>query len=850
MKTYPTLFNCHFARALSMVLLISAVLLNLACEQQVVFSAKDFGIFASPGPSSGDNSLSLAIQTQNNIKSGNSFATDVRPGAPLDKCPYGGLTIVRAKDANGNGLIDLDEPVLEAGTTHVCNTDPLQYDVADGAPVEKCPYGGFTQTKWKDVNRDQKMDPSEVIDTTHLCQKDTGTQAGISIESGVPAGKCAADIGGFTVKKGVDANRNGELDSDEKITSTQYYCQAKQPTYVTEITKMSVGTGCELGGIIVKKGLDADGDGKIDSAAAAETQTFCDQLPVYAEVSVSLKAGAPVDQCPADVGGFTVTKFIDANHNGNVDASEEVKSTSYICQSKQPVIATEIITLAEGAECAGGGVQVAKGVDANVDGKIDTGADKSIQNICNKSVNPMAVTVTSPPAAPFEPNNDYIIDTPRTANFEATLSDKFLPGQSISFFGKGTGAWKIRLPKDWVIMAKNTSIDTYPVEIDPQNLYDFRKIHRPIRNKTVYGVHKASGRIYSTSDSGNSWQAYSNGSVSLDSDYILLGENEGNGIAQVNLTTGSIKISNDKGQTFNSGFSLASPSLPKIFKLRISPDGNTATVLGVVKKQDFTSNLNFFRTTDAGKTWSEVPGLAPMSELKYIKGGQSLSTSLIQILAKSADGTVVYARGGGAQAFCSLNSGMTWAPLPTEIILEPNYTSDLNRSSDNPVGYWFNTAYTNSTGSYTLITDAKGTIFEIKEPCGQAIAISTTVPSYPNFAEHSAQLFSWRGPNGGVIVYDKSKHKMLTIHLAYFDYSNFFFVDDVIPGIMSLSYWMDSVAKNLNFNSGDIINPSTGISSPGPFGGFVGTSGFAIKLKYQGSGVFTVESLTDLLPLM
>jgi hypothetical protein len=858
MKIYPTLFNCHFARALSMVLLISAVLLNLACEQQVVFSAKDFGVFASPGPSSGDNSLSLAIQTQNNIKSGNSFATDVRPGAPLDKCPYGGLTIVRAKDANGNGLIDLDEPVLEAGTNHVCNSDPYQYDVTDGAPSDKCPFGGFTQTKWRDINRDTKVDQSEIIGVSYLCQKDTGTQTAISIITGVPAGKCSGDIGGFTVKKGIDLNRNGELDNNENIVTTQYFCQVKQPTYVTEITKLNATDGCLLGGIIVNKGLDADGDGKIDSIATAESQTFCDQMPIYAEISVSLQAGAPVDQCAADVGGFTVTKFVDSNHNSALDSGEEIKSKNYICQSQQPAIATEVVPLTEGAECAGGGVQVAKGIDANVDGKIDVGAEKTIQNICNKAVNPMAITVTTPPPTPFEPNNDYIIDTPRTVNFDATLSDKFLPGQSISFFGKGTGAWKIRLPKDWVIMAKYTSTNTYPVEIDPQNLYDFTRIHRPIKNRTVYGVHKASGRIYSTSDSGNSWQADSTGPVSLESDYILLGENEGNGIAQVNLTTGSIKLSNDKGQTFNSGFALAPfstnpPSPPKIFKLRISPDGTTATVLGAVKKQDFTASLKFFRTTDAGKTWSEVPELESTQGIKYLKEGMLIDGASVNILGHSADGKVIYSRGGGSQIFCSVNSGVSWSLIPTEVTHQSQYTSMQDKKSDNPILNYYSDSddylYVNSTGSHTLISDSQGTVFEIKEPCGQAVAISKTANWHPFFIEHGPSLFSWSDPQGGVTIYDSSKSTTRNIN-ANIDYTNFFFINDTVPGIMFLHYpWFEG-SMSLNFNSGDITKPSTGFSSLGPYGGFVGTSGFAVKLKYQGSGVFTVESLTAQVPLM
>ena len=854
-----------------------AVFLTLGCEQQVTFSAKDLGIQASPGPGSG--TLNLVTQQQAYLASGNAFATDLRPGAPIDKCPYGGFTIVRAKDANGNGLIDIDEPILEAGTRYSCSD--FIVDAVVGAPLEKCPFGGNTLLKGVDSNHSLKLEPSEILETTYFCQQDTGTQTAILIETGVPVGKCAADIGGFTVKKGIDLNRNGELDATEKVLSTQYFCQIKQPTYVTEIVKMGVNTGCELGGIIVKKGLDADGDGKIDAPAAAEVQTFCDQLPVYNEVSVAIDSGAPVAKCGAGVGGFTVTKFVDSNHNSLVDAGENVVSTSYICQTRQPVIATEVVQLEEGAVCPKGGIQVSKGVDANVDGKIDDGAEKTTQVVCNKSATALSVTVTTPPSTPLEPNTDYIIDTAKGASFEATLSDKFTPGQSVSFFGKGAGNWKIRLAKDQVIMAQNTFSQVYPVDLAAGDTFDFSKIAHPVRYGSIYGISKADGKIYSSSNFGSSWTAYSGSSVLADDTYVLMGDN--GGIVTYNMKTKELKVSSDKGVSFNAGpapLPMPSPTPPivpvldkagsvNVKNLRVSPDGKTlSVVLGFPAKIDnnsYTTNVDeFFKSSDAGKTWELLPALSTNSTITYAYGGvvqmKFKTKGGDSIMQATPDTKVIYLQNytnGDAKAdlVCSKDYGATWSGLT---LAAPLNAPDTSYWAPNPV-LAASQFFLSADGGFALFADSNGTLYKIGTACGAPELIGGQVPSaykyYQNVSSREEGNTILVSVNERLAVYDKVTSTLKStgqfVNSFMTDYYSSAGAPEIWNLIDSSHNWPSSDRSSVNVSSaGDLFNAPKGISSLGPLGGFVGWPGYAIKLKYQGDGVFTVESLTGPVPLM
>lgn len=95
----------------------------------------------------------------------------------------------------------------------------------------------------------------------------------VGLTSDEPAGANCAD-GGTKIETGTDLNDNAMLDPDE-VTLTQYVCDDASGDQLVEVTPEAAGTNCELGGVRIDTGIDADGNGTLEAGEVTSTEYIC-----------------------------------------------------------------------------------------------------------------------------------------------------------------------------------------------------------------------------------------------------------------------------------------------------------------------------------------------------------------------------------------------------------------------------------------------------------------------------------------------------------------------------------------------------------------------------------------------
>jgi hypothetical protein len=140
---------------------------------------------------------------------------------------------------------------------------------------------------------------------------------------GLPAQKVLLDVqplaagitcanGGVAILSGIDKNDNGKLDSAE-VDQTQNVCNglngATGLKSLLAIEPLAAGTACANGGVVIRSGIDQNGDEKLDSAEVDQIQNVCNGangvsggeqdkqivLPLGGSVSASLTPSLGLD---------------------------------------------------------------------------------------------------------------------------------------------------------------------------------------------------------------------------------------------------------------------------------------------------------------------------------------------------------------------------------------------------------------------------------------------------------------------------------------------------------------------------------------------------------------------------
>ncbi len=270
---------------------------------------------------------------------------------PGEACPHGGQRYFWGLDLNGNGSLDEDE---RANTQVVCQGDPgtgtggginSLVRLVDEAPGAICVHGGVAIHAGADTDGDGYLDDAEITSTSYSCHGAPGQDGSVGVQSLVrlvdeaPGANCVH--GGVAIHAGADTDGDGYLD-DAEITSTSYSCHGAPgqdglpgdpgTNSLVRVDPLAPGAICPQGGVLVKSGLDVDGDGYLDDAEVQNEQAVCHGHNALTRLSTEPWGGA----CP--YGGVRVETGLDVDGDGVLD-DPEVTRTEYLCNRLQYPVA-------------------------------------------------------------------------------------------------------------------------------------------------------------------------------------------------------------------------------------------------------------------------------------------------------------------------------------------------------------------------------------------------------------------------------------------------------------------------------------------------------------------------------
>lgn len=471
-----------------------------------------------------------------------------------------------------------------------------------------------------------------------------------------PAGTHCA-VGGMRVQSGTDADRNGQL-ADAEVSNTQYVCNgvsggtgAPGQATLVRVRAEVAGANCVQGGSAVLAGLDADGNGSLDSGEVSSTAYVCN--------------GATG---PTGANGSTGP--------GGLDALVAVAAES------------------AGANCAYGGQRVQSGQDANRNGVLDAAEVTSTAYACSAApADTRWVTLTGA-TAQAESNTGYLVNS--NSPVVITLPASPAVGEWIKVTGVGAGGWTI---------AQNAGQRITTIGLPGGNTVSWAALtptgawtSTAMSTDGVRQVATASsGELYTSEDAGASWTprltgpAWSGVAVSSDGLRILAAVNGG---SLYQSTDGGLNWTNDgSGRAWTAVAS--------------SADG-TRLVATAYLGQIWTSSDSggSWTARDSSRPWRTVSSSADGRVLVAGTNGGQLYVSIDYGVtwnaratgqfwwgsAASADGRRLYATVDTGAVWRSDDSGTTWEAVAT------------NRD-------WRGIA-TSADGRYVVAATSGGTLYE------------------------------------------------------------------------------------------------------------------------------------------
>ncbi|HNT27832.1 MAG TPA: hypothetical protein PKH10_06620 [bacterium] len=240
-------------------------------------------------------------------------------------CPQGGTKVESGLDLDGDGELDLDEVrnvqyfCRDAGCTITDNGDGTKTIACDGDSSVTVKDGadgaGCAMTDNEDGTYTITCDGVSVIVSD---ASGDGAHKTLIVLEEAPGDTCPN--GGQKVTVGIDRDDDGTLDTDE-VTSTRYLCNgADGHDSLTTIDPLTPGEDCPAGGHLIRNGVDTDDDGTLDAGEVVSEVAVCNG----ADGNGAMTEVSPLDPgeggCAA--GGYLFRTGVDANGNGALDTGE------------------------------------------------------------------------------------------------------------------------------------------------------------------------------------------------------------------------------------------------------------------------------------------------------------------------------------------------------------------------------------------------------------------------------------------------------------------------------------------------------------------------------------------------
>ena len=311
--------------------------------------------------------------------------TDEAPGA---NCTAGGEKVEAGLDLDDSGALEATE-VTE--TVYVCDgVDAVQVlvVVTDEAAGDNCAAGGQKIESGGDVDASGELDANEIDETTYVCNGVDGRTTLVATSEEPAGDNCAA--GGQKIASGLDLDRSGILEPSE-ITDTTYVCNGVDGIDAVQVlitvTDEAAGDNCAAGGQKIQAGGDDDASGILDENEVEQTTYVCNGEDEE-QALVETTDEAAGDNCEA--GGQKVVAGIDSDRSGTLEAAE-ITSTVYVCNgvdgedgADAPKAMGRTSQLEAGhPSCAAGGLLFQVGIDEDGDGELEPHEVESETVACN-----------------------------------------------------------------------------------------------------------------------------------------------------------------------------------------------------------------------------------------------------------------------------------------------------------------------------------------------------------------------------------------------------------------------------------------------------------------------------------
>ncbi len=152
-------------------------------------------------------------------------------------------------------------------------------------------------------------------------------------------------------------------------------CRASTAVSTSAVTEPA-GSNCATGGLAVRTGIDADGDGVVAESESVSTNYLCNGAagaPGTTGVTSLNKVTAEAAGANCAQGGYLLETGRDTNGNDTLEPTE-VTSSEYLCtpasSSANLVLLSKTFIGAADAACPGGYLRIAYGADTNADGTL------------------------------------------------------------------------------------------------------------------------------------------------------------------------------------------------------------------------------------------------------------------------------------------------------------------------------------------------------------------------------------------------------------------------------------------------------------------------------------------------
>ncbi|WNG13563.1 hypothetical protein [Cystobacter fuscus] len=329
-------------------------------------------------------------------------------------------------------------------------------------PGARCPQGGTAIQTGLDDNGDGALGDNEVEQTSFVCSGSSSPSGGMSLVRLLPesAGvRCAS--GGTAVLSGLDMNADG-FQGDTEVSSTQYICNDSEGksggAYLVKLIPESSGANCSRGGTAVHGGIDVNANAQLESTEVTTKQYVCNTLTETTGTNALIRLDVEPAGANCSQGGTAVKSGLDANGNGTLETSE-VTHTTFVCNGlrgndgqngKNSLVRLD--PEPAGVNCVYGGTAVKSGLDLNGDKTLNNAEVTATQFVCSAASlfrtkwasNPLGSYTSGEITNLWVPvsRRVTIYKTKDTSRIKLTVSDNFRVGLQIN---GGSGWYSVRM---------------------------------------------------------------------------------------------------------------------------------------------------------------------------------------------------------------------------------------------------------------------------------------------------------------------------------------------------------------------------------------------------------------------